>query len=41
MHSIKEIRKNFEKFKQLLQSRNLDIDIENIKKLDEINREFI
>ena len=41
MHNLKEIRKNFEIFKNRLQSRNTDIDIENLKRLDEINRELI
>ena len=41
MHNLKEIRKNFESFKKLLKNRNLNIDIENLKKLDELNRELI
>ncbi len=41
MHNLKEIRKNFESFKNNLKNRNLDIDIENLKKLDDLNRELI
>ena len=41
MHNLKDIRKNFEDFKNNLQNRNKDIDIDNLKKLDEKNRELI
>ena len=41
MHNIKEIRKDFTLFKKSVQKRNVDIDFENLKKLDEINRELI
>ncbi len=41
MHNLKEIRKDFENFKKLLQNRNINIDIESLKKLDEKNRELI
>ena len=41
MHNIKEIRKDFTRFKKSVQKRNVDIDFENLKKLDEINRELI
>ena len=41
MHNLKEIRKNFVDFKKNLQKRNIDIDIENIEKLDQNNRELI
>jgi len=41
MHNLKEIRKDFNGFIKSLQSRNVDIDFENLKKLDEINRELI
>ena len=41
MHSLKEIRKDFENFKKKLKNRNIDIDIDNIKKLDEKNRILI
>ena len=41
MHNLKEIRKDFDNFKTLLKNRNIDIDIENLKRLDEINRNLI
>ena len=41
MHNIKEIRKDFDNFKKLLKGRNIDIDIDNIRNLDEKNRELI
>ena len=41
MHNIKEIRKDYNQFKKSIQTRIVDIDFENIKKLDEINRELI
>ena len=41
MHNIKEIRKDFKSFKELIQKRNIKVDIDNIKSLDEINRELI
>ena len=41
MHNIKEIRKDFTQFKNSVQKRNVDINFENLKKLDEINRELI
>ena len=41
MHNLKEIRKNFENFKNKLQNRNIEINIENLKKLDDVNRELI
>jgi len=41
MHNIKEIRKDFKNFKELIQKRNIKVDIDNIKRLDEINRELI
>tara|TARA_Y100001970_G_scaffold293885_1_gene444290 strand:- start:114 stop:1373 length:1260 start_codon:yes stop_codon:yes gene_type:complete len=41
MHNLKEIRKDFKTFKELIKNRNIDIDIENLKKLDELNRELI
>jgi seryl-tRNA synthetase len=41
MHNLKEIRKDFKTFKELIQNRNIDIDVENLKKLDELNRELI
>ena len=41
MHNLKDIRKNFDSFKESLQKRYVDIDFEHLKKLDEINRELI
>ena len=41
MHNIKEIRKDFDNFKKQLESRNIDLDINNIKNLDIKNRELI
>ena len=41
MHNLKDIRKDFENFKNKLKARNIDIDIENLKTLDEKNRKLI
>ena len=41
MHNLKEIRKDFQNFQKKLQNRNISIDIENLKNLDEQNRYFI
>ena len=41
MHNIKEIRNDFNQFKKSIQKRIVDIDFENLKKLDEFNRELI
>ena len=41
MHNLKEIRKDYQGFKKKLQGRNINIDIDNIKRLDERNRELI
>ena len=41
MHNIKEIRKNVDSFKKDLKKRFINIDIENILKLDEANRKLI
>ncbi len=41
MHNLKEIRKDFIDFKKKLESRSIDLNIENLKKLDEKNRELI
>ena len=41
MHNLKEIRKDFEGFKNKLKKRNLDVDIKHIKYLDELNRKLI
>ncbi len=41
MHNLKEIRKNFDLFKSLIQKRNINLDVEKIKKLDDLNRQLI
>ena len=41
MHNLKEIRKDFESFKKRLLNRNISVDFENLKKLDEKNRQLI
>ena len=41
MHNLKEIRKNFQSFKNDLKNRNINIDIQDIINLDEKNRELI
>ena len=41
MHNIKDIRKNFDNFKKMLKYRNIEVDINNIKSLDEKNRQLI
>ncbi len=41
MHNIKEIRKNFDHFKNQLKRRNIDLDVDNLKHLDEQNRKLI
>ena len=41
MYNLKEIRKDFDNFKRLLKKRNVNIDFDHIKKLDETNRDLI
>ena len=41
MHNIKDIRKDFENFKDKLKNRNIDINLDNIISLDEENRNLI
>ena len=41
MHNIKEIRNNIESFKEALNKRFLDTDVDKILSLDESNREYI
>ena len=41
MHNIKDIRKDFENFKDKLKNRNIDISLDNIISLDEENRNLI
>ena len=41
MHNIKDIRKDFDNFKDKLKNRNTDIDLDSIIGLDEENRKLI
>mgnify|MGYP005684589853 CR=1 FL=1 len=41
MHNIKDIRNDFENFKEKLKNRNIDISLDNILSLDEENRKLI
>ena len=41
MHNLKEIRKDFSAFKKSLEKRSVDIDFDNLQKLDEQNRILI
>jgi len=41
MHNLKEIRKDFSKFEKELENRSVKINFENLKKLDELNRDLI
>ena len=41
MHNLKVIRNDLDSFKKSLQRRNVNIDFEHLKKLDEINRDLI
>ena len=41
MHNIKDIRNNLDEFKKLIKTRNTDVDIDQIKDLDEKNRKLI
>ncbi len=41
MHNLKEIRKDFSKFEKNLAKRSVKIDFNNLKKLDELNRDLI
>tara|TARA_B100000900_G_scaffold352965_1_gene320862 strand:+ start:309 stop:1568 length:1260 start_codon:yes stop_codon:yes gene_type:complete len=41
MHNLKEIRKDFDGFVKSVERRTVDIDFQNLKKLDEINRNLI
>ena len=41
MHNIKDIRNDFEDFKEKLKNRNIDISLDNIISLDEENRKLI
>ena len=41
MHNLKEIRKNFDDFIKSIKKRNVDIDLNQLKDLDELNRNLI
>ena len=41
MHNLKEVRKNFESFKESLKKRSINIDFSKLEDLDKKNREFI
>ena len=41
MHNLKEVRKNFESFKESLKKRSVNIDFSKLEDLDKKNREFI
>jgi len=41
MHNLKEIRKDYSKFEKDLEKRTVKIDLNNLKKLDELNRDLI
>jgi len=41
MHNLKEIRKDFDTFKKLIEKRSVDINFDKLKDLDKKNREFI
>jgi seryl-tRNA synthetase len=41
MHNIKDLRKNFNEFIRSIQKRNVDINFDNLKLLDEQNRNLI
>ena len=41
MHNIKDIRNNFDNFKNIIKSRNISIDLDQILDLDQKNRKLI
>ena len=41
MHNLKDNRKDFLKFEKDLEKRSVKIDFNNLKKLDELNRDLI
>jgi len=41
MHNIKDLRNNFENFKNIIKSRNISIDLDQILVLDQKNRKLI
>ena len=41
MHNIKDIRNNFEDFKNSIKGRNFDVNLNDIIELDKENRKYI
>ena len=41
MHNIKDIRNNFDNFKNIIKPRNISIDLDQILDLDKNNRKLI
>jgi len=41
MHNIKDLRKNLDSFKKKIESRNIEFNIDEFNKLDELNRKLI
>ena len=41
MHNIKDLRKNLDSFKKKIESRNIEFNIDEFYKLDELNRKLI
>ena len=41
MHNIKVLRNNLNDYKKKFQDRNLEFDVDNFRKLDELNRQLI
>ena len=41
MHNIKDIRNNFDNFKNIIKSRNVSINLDQIIDLDKNNRNLI
>ena len=41
MHNIKDLRNNFENFKNIIKSRNISINLDQILDLDQKNRKLI
>ena len=41
MHNVKDIRNNFDNFKNIIKSRNVSIDLDEILDLDKKNRKLI
>ena len=41
MHNLKELRKNLDNLKKEFKNRNIDFDINNFKKKDDLNRDLI